>query len=53
MGGHLAGAVTLLIGLIALVAGHWKFGTFMCGVGLVLLVLVSFVANRVRTKKRG
>ena len=53
MGGHLAGAAMLLVGLISLVAGHWKFGVFMCGVGLLFLVVVSFVANRFRTKKRG
>lgn len=51
MGGHLAGALMLLVGLIAIATGHWKFGVFLAGLGLLLLVLVSFVASRFGSKK--
>jgi hypothetical protein len=53
MGGHLAGAIMLVVGLIALAAGHWKFGAFMTGLGLLFLLIVSFAANHFRTKKPG
>lgn len=53
MGGHLAGAILLLIGLIALATGHWEFGAFLAGLGLALLLLVSFIVNLFRKRKTG
>jgi hypothetical protein len=51
-GGHLAGATLLLIGLVGLATGHWKFGGFMGGLGLVLLLGVSYVSSHFRRRPR-
>jgi hypothetical protein len=43
----------IIIGLIGFAVGDWKFGAVMAGLGLVLLLLVSLVANHFRTKRSG
>jgi multisubunit Na+/H+ antiporter MnhG subunit len=45
-GGHFAGAIMIVIGLIGLAAGHWEFGAFMVGLGAIFLLMISFVAHR-------
>lgn len=51
-GGHLAGALMLLIGLVGLATGHWEFGAFMAGLGLILLLALSFVQSHFRKRNR-
>lgn len=51
-GGHLAGALMLLIGLVGLAYGHWEFGAFMAGLGLILLLALGLVQRHFRRRKR-
>ncbi len=53
MGGHLAGAIMLTIGLIALATGNLEFGAFLAALSLAWLLLVSFIVNLFRKRKTG